>query len=749
MHPSIYRREHGLGGVSSFGLTSLVVAFALNLMAISDASARDPFAICGGALRIPEKPFFDGDTSGEVIQITADDADLSQDGISLLRGNVQYNKGPLRMLGERMRYDKPNEKIYGKGDLQLWDKGLYLTGTEAEMDAVTGDWDVRDGTYIFEGSHAHGSAQRFAVTKDELISVEEATYTTCNPGDDAWLLEANHIELNQITDVGVARDVKISILGTPVFYSPYLTFPLSNERKSGFLAPSIGVSGSTGLDLAVPYYINIAPTMDATVGARVMSERGLMATGEFRYLTRVGEGDIRAELLPNDTEDGDSRGQLSVRHSGYFADSWLGTVDYNWVSDRDYFEDFSNTLSQSSTSFLTQSARVQHWDGAFYFSGLVHNYQTVDVTLPEASRPYAMLPQLRAQYIPTPRNRTLSYGGYAGATYFDNSSRVDGLRFDAEPYVSYPIRTAGSFFVPKAKLRYTQYSLNNDTPGRSDSPSRLIPSASIDSGLLLERPLEIGNSSFVQTLEPRAFYLFTAFDGQDHLPVFDTGQYTFNFAQLFRDNRFTGGDRVADAHQVSLALTSRLLAASDGSELVRASIGQIIHLRDRRVQLPGQAAETDGTSDLVAEIGATIYNNWSIRAGTIWDPHENRTERGTIGLRYQPSPDKVVNASYRFVRDTVETTDLSFRWPLLPDVGVVGRWNYALADEQTLEAFGGVEFDTCCWSFRAVGRRHLSDTTGDYTNSVFMQLELKGLAGIGRLTESFLERSIPGYQNPF
>ncbi|MGB0751071.1 MAG: LPS-assembly protein LptD [Gammaproteobacteria bacterium] len=726
----------------------MMVACGLNFLTPTDAFARDPFAACGGALRIPEKPYFDGDTSGEVIQITADDADLSQEGISLLRGNVQYNKGPLRMLGQRMRYDKPNERIYGKGDLQLWDQGLYLTGTEAEMDAVTGDWDVRNGTYIFEESHAHGSAQRFTVTKDELISVEEATYTTCNPGDDAWLLEANHIELNQITDVGVARDVKISILGTPVFYSPYLTFPLTNERKSGFLAPSIGVLGSTGLDVTVPYYFNIAPTMDATVGARVMSDRGFMATGEFRYLTRVGEGDIRAELLPHDTEDGDARGQLSVRHSGYFADRWLGTVDYNWVSDRDYFEDFSNTLSLSSIRFLPQSARVQHRNGAFYFSGLVHNYQTVDDTLPEDRRPYARLPQLRAQYMPTRRNRTLSYGGYAEATYFDNSSRVDGLRFDAEPYVSFPIRTAGSFFVPTASLRYTQYALNN-SPGPSDSPSRLIPTANIDSGLLLERPLEIGNSSFVQTLEPRAYYLFTAFDGQDDLPLFDTGRYSFNFAQLFRDNRFSGGDRVADAHQVSLALTSRLLTASDGSELVRASIGQIIHFRDRRVQLPGQMTETDGTSDLVAEIGATVYNDWSIRAGTIWDPHEDRTERGTIGLRYQPTPDKVVNASYRFVRDTVETTDVSFRWPILPDVGVVGRWNYALADEQTLEAFAGVEVDTCCWSFRAVGRRHLSDTVGDYTNSIFMQLELKGLAGIGRLTESFLERSIPGYQNPF
>jgi LPS-assembly protein len=728
----------------------LVTATVVCLLTVSfGLQARGEFDSCGTGLQIPVKPAFDGDLSGEVIQITADDADLSEEGVSLLRGNVQYNKGELRLVGERMRYDKPSEIMTGKGDLKLWDKGVHVTGREAELNTVTGAWDLRYGTYIFAEKHAHGSAQRFSVSETDIIQAQEATYTTCNPGDDIWVLEANHIELNQLTDVGTARDVKLLIKGTPVFYSPWLSFPLSTERKSGLLAPSFGTLGSTGFESTIPYYFNIAPNLDATVAARVMSERGLMGTGEVRYLSSRRESELNVEVLPHDIVDAEPRGAVSLKHSGAVAPKWRAYVDYNWVSDSQYFEDFGNSLSASSTTFLTQSASALYDDGWWHFAGRVHNFQTVNPNIPGASRPYRRLPQLSLSYLPGERNRQLYYGGFVEAVYFDNSSRINGLRLDAEPFVSFPMRTAGSFFVPKAKLKYTQYYLDNTAGGASENPSRLVPSLSVDSGLLFERTAELGGTSFIQTLEPRMYYLYSAYNNQDDLPIFDTGRYTFNFAQLFRDRRFAGSDRVGDDHHVSLAVTSRVLSPQTGAELFRASIGQIVYLRDRRIQLPGVAIEDDFTSDLVAEVSATIANDWTVNAGTIWDPHANRTERATVGLRYQPAPDTVVNASYRFVRGTAETSDISFRWPVLPDVGVVGRWNYALAKARTLEAFAGVEFDSCCWSFRAVARRHLADVNGEYNDSLFLQLELKGLAGVGRSTERFLERYIPGYQNPF
>lgn len=728
---------------------ALPVLLACMLVASPQAQARDEFANCGPGLQMPARPDFEGDLDRKVIQISADDADLSEEGISLLRGNVQYNNGDLRLASERMRYDKPKERVRGRGNVRLWERDLFITAQEAELNTLSGAWDVRNGSYIRPEKHARGDVQRMTLTAEDIIRVEEGTYTTCNPDDDAWILEANHIELNQLTDVGTATDVKILVKGVPVFYTPWMTFPLSDKRKSGLLAPVVGVSGSTGVDITVPYYFNLAPHFDATFAPRVMSQRGVMAAGDFRYLGENGGGQIAAEFLPDDLEDSGARGGVSFQYDHRFSSYWTAKVDYSRVSDSEYFEDFGNSLPVTSNSFLPQLAETIYNRDGWQLHARALNYQTVDSTVPKSSRPYRVLPQLRLSRFPTLRNRELAVGGFVDTTYFDNSSRVNGVRFSAEPYVSFPMRTPGTYFIPTAKIRYAHYELDNTAPGVSDSQDRFVPGFSLDTGAVFERDTSLFGDAVVQTLEPRVYYLFNTFDDQSDVPVFDSSEYTFTFAQLFRDNRFTGGDRVADAHQVSLALSSRLLDPASGDELARGSIGQIFHLRDRRVQLPGGAIGRDSTSDLVGEVAANLARGWSANAGGIYDPHEGRTERATIGVRYQPAPDKVVNASYRFVRGTSETTDLSARWPVMDDVGLVGRWTYALADERTLDAFGGIEYDTCCWTVRAVGRRSLADTTGDYNNSVFLQFELKGLAGVGRSTERFLERSIPGYQNPF
>jgi LPS-assembly protein len=754
LHPSELRREDNKLGPAHMRNVALSGAIACTLLgalaASPSAQARDEFANCGPGLLVPARPEFDGDLTEKVIQITADDADLSEEGISLLRGNVQYNNGDLRLAGERMRYDQPNELLKGRGNVQLWDKDLYIEANEAELNTLTGAWDVQTGNYIRAGEHAHGSAQRMTVSAEDIIRVQEGTYTTCNPDDNAWVFEANHIELNQLTNVGTARDVKVLVKGVPVFYSPWLSFPLSSDRKSGLLAPAFGVTTSAGVEATIPYYFNIAPNLDATVAARAMSNRGLMGYGEFRYLTDDSIGGIQGELLPYDIVDAEPRGQVSFQHLHQISPYWQGEIDYNWVSDREYFADFGNSLAASSVRYLTQVADIRYSYDGWYFLGRLHQFQTVDNTIPTSSRPYRRLPQLRLSYASVERNRALNYGGFAESVYFDNSSRVNGLRLDNEAYVSYPMRTAGTFIIPKVKLRYTHYELDNTGGTIADSRDRLLPTFSLDSGALFERSANLFGNAYTHTLEPRIFYKYTTFDDQRDIPIFDTGQFTFNFAQLFRDTPFSGADRVDDAHRVSLAVSSRLLEQNSGDEIARVSVGQIVHLRDRRVQLPGVSVQDESTSDFVAEVATNIADSWFLKAGAIWDPHEGSTERATVGLRYQPSADKVLNVSYRFLRGTTsETADVSARWPIMEDVGLVGRWNYALAEEQTLEAFGGVEFDTCCWTFRAVARRHLADTTGELNNTVFLQVELKGLAGVGRKTERLLERQIPGYQNPF
>jgi LPS-assembly protein len=554
--------------------------------------------------------------------------------------------------------------------------------------------------------------------------------------------------------VGTAHHAWITFKRVPIFYSPYLTFPLSDQRRSGFLAPSYRVSSASGLELTVPYYLNLAPNYDATVGLRGMTERGVQLQGEFRYLTTRGQGQLGLELMPDDRKFGSGRSAVSFQHTGYFAERWSANVNFNRLSDRQYFEDLGTNLAIASQTFAERRADVYRWGNGWYALGRLQSFQTLDRRLPGGSRPYERLPQLMAVYRPAERNRQVNFSGTAELVHFDRRDSVTGVRMDLRPTVSYPIRGTAGFIEPRATLRQTLYSLDGTAPGAKRTPTRTIPTFSVDSGLFFERNLEIRGQSLVQTLEPRAFYLFTPPTNQDDLPVFDTGRFTFAFAQLFREDRFSGADRVGDAHQVALALTSRVLDPA-GGELVRGSVGQILFLRDRRITLPGQARETDSVSNLVGEVSANLGRRWRVLGGLQWDPHATRTERSTVALRYQPDPLRVVNAAYRFLRQapgvvgSVEQMDLSFAWPVARHWRAVGRWNHSLPDNRMLEAFGGLEYESCCWAFRAVGRRYLSSTEGEHTNAIFFQLELKGLTGIGRGTVSFLERSIPGYENPF
>jgi len=348
------------------------------------------------------------------------------------------------------------------------------------------------------------------------------------------------------------------------------------------------------------------------------------------------------------------------------------------------------------------------------------------------------------------RNRELVPSFRAEVVHFDRTDpSVTGIRYDLKPAISFPMRTASTFLVPKATLQYTGYNLDGQPAGLDDNPGRVLPILSADAGMFFERNLEFAGQDFVQTLEPRLYYLYVPFDNQNDIPDFDTGLRTFSFAQLFRENRFSGADRVGDANQLTMALSSRLLTSS-GEEWLRASAGQIIYFRDRDVQLtPTTAKQTDTASDFVAELSAKVWDDWRVSAGVQWDIDDSRTDKKIVRMRYQPNPQRVINLEYRFVRETVEQTDASFRWPINHNWGVVGRWNYSLPEDRTLEVFGGVEYDSCCWATRAVVRRFLSNTDGDFDNAIFLQFELKGLAGVGESAAAFLRKSIPGYRNEF
>ncbi|HSS63525.1 MAG TPA: LPS assembly protein LptD [Gammaproteobacteria bacterium] len=713
------------------------------------AAADDAWSQCGPGWVLPEHPEVERDPSDpDATFVTADSADMVEGGVSVLTGNVIIDRGREQLGADKVSYDEPGQVIDAEGNVRYWNQGFHASGASGRMLLDKDQSTLENASFIDLPSHGRGTAEHVVVSGRDRVNARRATYTTCNPGSADWLLAASRIELDRTTDVGSATNVWVKFKKVPVFYSPYLTFPLSDKRKTGFLVPSFRVSGSNGVEATVPYYFNIAPNYDATLALRPMSDRGIQTQGEFRYLTKWGEGLFGGEYLPEDREFDDDRAAFRFQHGGEFIRRWRADANFDWVSDNDYFEDLGTELAISSQSFLERRADLTYTGDAFWARARAQGYQTIDETLASDSRPYERLPQLYAATSLKERNRRLNVGASAEAVRFDRDASVTGGRLDLRPSLSYPYRTAGTFFVPNVALRYTYYKLDGVAAGADEEPDRLVPTASVDSGLFFERSLDIGEGSFIQTLEPRAFYLFVPFDEQRDLPVFDTGEYTFTFAQLFREDRFSGADRVGDANQLSLALTTRLLSA-EGEEIVRGSVGQIRYFRDRKVTLPGEPRETQDGSDLAAEVAASFARRWRVLGAVLWNPGDEQTNRSTLSLRYQPDERRVINLSYRFIRDLTEQTDVSLAWPLATNWRAVARFNYSLEENTTLETFAGIEYESCCWGLRLVGRRYLTNTEGDHSNAIFLELELKGLAGLGTGTSGFLEQSIPGYRNEF
>ena len=746
----------------------LLAACAAPVVFASTArAADDDWSQCGPGFRMPERPVSEAtgqESDSGTFYISADEADFVEGGVSVLTGNVEVERGTQLLRTDELVHAQPDGTIDARGNVRIWDQGVFVAGDRAraqtERDATTIEPAV---SFMLEDRHGHGDAAGIALLGNERLVARDATYTTCDPGDVDWRITADSVEFDRVESTGTARDMWLEFKGQRVFYLPWISFPLGSQRKSGFLTPTLGSSGSGGVEVTTPYYFNLAPDYDATLAARTMSERGVQAQGEFRFLSRTyGSGRFAAQHLPFDAKFDDDRTAFDLAHGHRWSQRWSTDARFEWVSDPAYFEDLGSSLSLSSRTHLPRRFDARYrgdgWDALVRFQ----DFMTLDRT---STRPYARLPWILVGTNLPEKNHAPNVGATAELTYFERRSRTSGTRVDLRPTLTWPMQTAGTFLVPKATLHVTGYDLHRIEAGSSldDGPTRLLPSFSLDGGMFLERPVTLAGKSLTHSVEPRLYYLLVPYDRQDHLPNFDAGRPGFSFAQLFRENRFSGGDRIGDANQMTVSLTSRLLDER-GGELARASIGQIRYFRDRKVALDETAeAETMRSSDLVAEVETRPTREWRLRAGLRYDADAGRTGKNALNVRYQPDRRSVVNAGYRLVRDsgpsrTIEQVDLSFAWPLGANWRTVGRWTFALNEDRnrTQEAFGGLEYESCCWGFRAVARRFRRSgarTDGDdsYSNGLYFQLVLKGLTGVGNGTGAsrLLTRGIPGYENQF
>ena len=607
-------------------------------------------------------------------------------------------------------------------------------------------------------STASGSAERIDLAGENHFLFDRATFSTCKPGSTDWYLQASKMDLDFDKDFGSADHASVWFQGAPLFYTPKIWFPLNNRRRSGLLAPTFKQSTKSGFDFTQPYYWNIAPNYDATFYPRYMSKRGTQLGAEIRYLGEGMESEVRGEYLGNDKKFLDrSRYGYSVRHQQTLAPGLSAYVNWNGVSDDWYWEDMSSRLLQTSQVQLERQLTLGYTPAPWLSSSLqVLRYQTLQPD-PEnpIARPYFLEPRLNLSGYKTNLLGALDFtllGQYSRFTHDDRDNKAVGDRLVFYPQLSWPVVASAFRLQPKIGLHMTSYAVDEAriNGGKRESFSRVLPTFSFDSTLILEREDELLGNAYIQTLEPRLYYVYIPYKKQDHIPVFDTGISDFDFAQIFSENRYVGYDRVNDAHQLTAALTTRILDADTGAERFKAMLGQRYYFARQRVQLPGEAQRPANFSNLVASITGLVAPKTYAEGTWEYNYKDRINERFSAGVRFQPDYGKVLSASYRYTRDPlnqkglVDQVDISGQWPLAPRWYGVGRVNYSLRDKQTLETIAGLEYNAGCWAVRAVAQR-LSATSGAPDTSFFLQLELQDFASVGSNPLSLLRRSIPGY----
>jgi len=671
------------------------------------------------------------------------DAEVGENPRIALSGGVLVRRGERLAGADTANYDPDSMSLALDGQVRYQDPMTQITGSSALLSYATGT--IRfEGAEFQLGGGSRGAASKLEISQEGTLHLAGVEYTTCPPGSNDWLLVADDIKLDTNKGQGTARKVALRFQGFPILYAPRLTFPLGDARKTGFLAPEFGSSGRSGNEIRAPWYWNIRENYDATLTPRLLTARGIQLGTEFRYLTERSDGTAEFEYLSNDRIFGDTRSYVEYHHRTLWESGWRNLIDFRETSDTRYFEDLGGTLATTSITHLNRIALLDYYGRNWSFVGRLQDYQTIDEAIVPEDEPYRQLPNLRLSAAVPDRWLGIRASFESELVNFDRKVGVTGWRFDSRGIVDWSLERQGWFVIPTAILQHTAYALDNTEPGQRTDPTRTLPIASIDTGLILERPMR-SSGGWLQTLEPRMQYVHIPFREQSDLPVFDTIEPDLNLVQLFRRNRFLGVDRIVDTDQLSVGLTSRILNASTGEEIFSATIGQALYLSEQGVSLPDEELAALDTSDYIAEIRFLLYQNFNFEVGHQWSDGQAGTTRSEARLQYRPASNKILNLAYRYRAGSLEQGDISWSWPVARSWNFVGRYNYSLREQEPLEQFYGFEYESCCWGVRAVYRRYVSTRDGTQDSSFGLQLVLKGMASVGTRADRVLERGILGY----
>jgi LPS-assembly protein len=708
-------------------------------------------------------------------------------GQAFANGRVKVTQDARTLSADSMTYDYNTGKATVKGAVDFEDPKLRLKSEDGDYDALAGA-DFDKANFQILDRHGRGYARELAAHPNGTVNLSDVRYTTCPVGNEDWSLHAASLDLDTNNGEGVGRNVLMRFKDVPIFYTPYISFPLGNERKSGVLFPSFGHSSSNGYQLEVPYYFDLAPNYDLTLSPDYLSARGVQLGEEFRFLTASSHGVIDGNFLPNDKQEHSDRTYFHLNDVTDWAPGLRFDTDITSVSDVNYFSDFAVGSEQTSVTFLERRAEVQYYDDVWRIKGELQNFQTIDSLLYDYERPYSSVPRIDANGLWRLFDSNLEFAVNSETVNFMRKDITDvfmvnaagasqplptptGVRVDVSPELRWSEREAGYFFEPAVGYHFTQYDLQNAGAGLPSTPTRTLPYARLDAGLVFERNAGSAGQR-TQTLEPRLVYSYAPYRNQNELPVFDSALPDMNLTELFRTERFVGDDRISDANQIAIGLTTRLFDTVSGAQYLSATIGQIRYISIPRVTLPeeslllttdpatpayynlpnpnplatpalflsntraqsgllvpgqpyitatgqvaiaqagqygqiSQLAEQYPASDLVSEIALTAYKHVTVNLDYQWNPYTEHTDKEEIGAQYRPDATKVFNLSYRFQTGILKQYDGSFVWPIAGRFNTIGRWVYSLQDHETIEQVAGIEYKSCCYRIQIVQRRYL------------------------------------------
>ncbi|MCX7116053.1 MAG: LPS-assembly protein LptD [Gammaproteobacteria bacterium] len=750
------------------------------------------------------------------VQLEADEVSLRQSGRSVFRGKVKV-KQQNKQLQANTAYVYRDVKSGVIQRIVLLD-GVRYVSPEGLVIAQKAIYQPQDQTFQIEQAlyrlsvRRHGAlldgwgrAQSLQKTKQNQFMMAHATYTHCSPLDKAWEIRAGSLALDQANNIGTAKDASLNIYGVPVLYSPYMNFPLSKKRKSGFLMPTIGSTTVGGIDVSMPYYLNLAPNYDATLIPHLYTKRGLMYGGQMRYLTSQGSGMFLGNILPQDRLYGEFLNQNTPQYPS-LANQSTNRWDVQWsdqreildpaltfradvrqLSDNYYLQDFSTNLGTVTERQILRQGALDYNTDHWLLNAQVQSYQTLHpLNETPVANAYDRLPQLLA---------IGEYGGLPLGTRFDLDSAFDyfhwtnaaiqnpdAARYHLSPRLAMERRRSWGYVTPSVQWVGNAYSFSQ-TPSTPFSDAYLsVPRFNVDSGLTLERSVNYGKHSFLQTLEPRLYYLNVPYQNQAQIPVFESGYMIFTEEQVFRNNRFSGFDRIGDANQLAYGMTTRWLSGQTGDERASLAVAQLAYFANRQVGICssptgicqdnpltlGYLSQTEAWSP-IASHGVYHFNSlWSMVGDYAWDPATSATNNTQVGFRYHAEQNRLFNLGYTYLvngdltqvgttpvqQNALSQISASYAWPYNDRWSSLGAYSYNMSKQYQMMALFGVQYDSCCWAARLIAGqtfRNLNENAfPQYTNSIFFQVLLKGLGSVGSSDPTTVLRTfLPSYQDSF